>query len=528
MGSDAKKPRPAFMEDCDEEDKVVRGTKQSARTKEKSKGERQYRTAIDKKSNMNSECSSQMVTLGEKSSTRAQTVEVSKVQYIPAEKESRRKSNSGTTTRNPTKSSRPSLTRSNVTSPPKLNTELPSRPRTDPSYFGVTSPYATSTPASSSSTRSARPVSYYGGMPIPAPNSVVSRPPLARSAYFSTPTPASNMGVSYPQASPTSSFLGGMGYAVTRADSYHETDPTWVPPNPLAGRFSRLDPISRTASAQGVRALIDPFDIEAERRNIIRRRTKEAEDMPPPSIPVRRQSISQVVDSRDIYDDAIRYDSRPSRPSYREPSPAPRAPRRPSANRSSTYDYPREQPNYRIETSNHARRSSYYEGQRRSSDYEDKIRDAAGYQEQVGGPPVSLTADALRKQQRATASSRSTRSSDSHDESDFRRSATTRTTTSRFDADGENVTIKFKGDATINIAGAEIKCDDGAELNIVRSKNGSIRNGSERGSEYGMVPLDERRSRDHHRPSTYSRSTSKSNFSNPFPMRTAYQPASYF
>ncbi len=251
--------------------------------------------------------------------------------------------------------------------------------------------------------------------------------------------------------------------------------------------------------------------------------------MPPPPVPIRRQSLARVVDSRDIYDDALHYESRPTRPAYRDPSPAPRAPRRPSANRSSTYDYAREQPNYRIETSNQARRASYYDGQRRSSDYEDKIREAAGYQEQVGGQPVSLTAEALRKQQRTTASSRSTRSSGSRDESDFRRSATTRTTTSRFDADGENVTIKFKGDATINIAGAEIKCDDGAELNIVRSKGGSIRNGSERGgSEYGVVPLDDRRSRDHHRSSNYSRSTSKSGYSNPYPARTAYQPASFF
>jgi hypothetical protein len=508
----------------------VRGTKQSARTKEKSKGERQHRTSTDGKSNRNSEYSSQTIAVGEKSSSsRPQKVEVSKVQYVSVEKESRRKSMSSTAPRSPTKSSRPGLTRSNVTSPPKLNTELPSRTRTDPSYFGV-SPYATSTPASSSSTRSTRPLSYYSGMPIPVPiptpTSSVSRPPLARSAFYMAPGPASNMGVSYPQASPTSSYGG---YAVSRADPYYINEPIWAPPNPLAERFARgMDPISRTTSAQGVRALNDAFDMDPERRDTVRRRAREADDMPPPAVPVRRQSLTRVVDSRDIYDDAIRYDSRPSRPAYREPSPAPRAPRRPSVNRNSTYDYAREQPNYRVETSNQARQSSYYEGQRRSSDLEDKIRDATGYQAQVGGIPVSLTAEALRKQQRTTASSRSTRSSGSHDESDFRRSATTRTTTSRFDADGENVTIKFKGDATINIAGAEIKCDDGAELNIVRSKNGSARNGSERGSEYGVVPLDDRRSREHRKSSNYSRSTSKSNFSSPYLARTTYQPTSLF
>jgi hypothetical protein len=528
MGSETKKPRAATVEDCDEEDKVVRGTKQTASNKGKSRGERQNRTSTNEKSNRNAGYSSQTVTIGaeKSSSSKSSRVEVVKVQSTSMEKESRRKSTTGTAARSPTKSSRPGLTRSNVTSPPKLNTELPSRPKTDPSYFGV-SPGTTYSPASSSSTRSGRPVSYYGGMPIPIPTSAssVSRPPVARSAFYVPPS--TNMGVSYPQASPTPSYIG---YAPTRVDPYYAPEPSR--PNPLAERFARgIDPISRTTSAQGVRTLNDlsAFDVDLERRNIVRRRAREAEDMPPSPVPVRRQSITRVIDNRDTYDDDIRYESRPARAPYRAPSPAPRPPRRPSANRSSTFDYARDQPNYRMETSNQARRSSYYEGQRRSSDYEDKIREAAGYQEQVaGGPPVSLTAEALRKQQRTTASSRSTRSSGSRDESDFRRSATTRTTTSRFDADGENVTIKFKGDATINIAGAEIKCDDGAELNIVRSK-GSIRNGSERGgSEYGMVPLDERRSRDHHRSSNYSRSTSKSGFSSPFPARAAYQQTPFF
>jgi hypothetical protein len=521
MGADPKKPRAAFVEDyCDELEKVVRGTKHTASTKGKSKGERQHRTSTDEKSNRNTRFSSQNVIIGaeKSSSSKSAKVEVAKVVSTSTEHESRRRSISSTAPRSPTKSSRPALTRSNVSAPLKLNTELPSRPKADPSYYGV-SPNTTYTPSSSSSTRSARPMSYYGGMtmPNPTPKSVVSRPPLAPSAFYVAPP--TNIAVSYPQASPTGSYVG-MGYAQS---PYYTPEPLW-PPNPLAERFTRgMDPITRTASAQAVRTLNDiaTFDIDPERRNIVRRRPREAEDMAPPPTPARRQSITGVVDSRD-YDGALHYELRPARASHREPSPAPRAPRRPSANRSSTYGYPGDQHNYRVESSNHARRSSYYEGQRRSSDYEDKIREATGYQEQVAGPPVFLTAEALRKQQRTTASSRSTRSSGSRDESDFRRSATTRTTTSRFDADGENVTIKFNGDGTIKIAGAEIKCDDGAELNIVRSK-GAIRNGSERGgSEYGVVPLEDRSSRDHHRSSNYSRSTSKSGFSNPFPARRAH------
>ena len=520
MGADPKKPRAAFVEDyCDEHEKVVRGTKQTASTKGKSKGKRQHRTSADEKSNRNTRFSSQNVIIGaeKSSSSKSARVEVVKVASTSTENESRRRSSISTAPRSPIKSSRPAITRSNVSAPLKLNTELPSRPKTDPSYYGV-SPNTTYTPSSSSSTRSARPMSYYGGMamPNPTPKSAVSRPPLAPSAFYVAPP--TNVGVPYPQASPTGSYVG-TGYAPS---PYYTPEPPW--PNPLAERFTRgMDPIARTASAQAIRTLNDTaaFDINPERRNIVRRRPLEAEDMGPLPTPARRQSFTRVIDSRD-YDDALRYEPRPARASHREPSPAPRAPRRPSANRSSTYGYPGDQNNYRIESSNHARRSSYYEGQRRSSDYEDKIREATGYQEQVGGPPVNLTAEALRKQQRTTTSSRSTRSSGSRDESDFRRSATTRTTTSRFDADGENVTIKFNGDGTIKIAGAEIKCDDGAELNIVRSK-GAIRNGSERGgSEYGVISLDDRSSRDHHRSSNYSRSTSKSGFSNPFPARRAY------
>lgn len=507
MGSDTKKPRAATVEDCDEDDKVVSGTKQSASTKAKSKGEGQKCSPTDQKAHKNSVYSSQMVAPGSQKSSSSKTarVEVLKTQPSPTDKEARRKSTSSTSTRSPTKASRPTLTRSNVTSPPKLDTQLPSRPRADPSYFGVSpnTPYTTS--SSSSSTRPSRPISYYAGMPPPIPTSTVSvsRPPMSRSAFFTVP--------SYPLASSADSY---MRYVPARPDSSYEPEPPW--PNHLAERFARvMDPIPRTASAQGTRTLTGQhgFDLDPEMRNIVRRRVKEAEDMPPPPLPARRRSVTRVTDGRDPYDAVISYDQRPARTVYREPSPAPRAHRRPSISRPSTH-------NYRTETSDRARRSSYYEGQPvRSSDYEDKYREAAGYQEQVaGGPSVSLTAEALRKQELTTASSRSTRSSGSRDESDFKLSATTRTTTSRIE-DGEDVTIRFKGGAIVNIAGAEIKCDDGAEVNIVRSK-GAIRNGSERSaSEYGMVPLDERRGRDR-RPSINSRSTSKSGIS--FPARTSH------
>jgi hypothetical protein len=43
-----------------------------------------------------------------------------------------------------------------------------------------------------------------------------------------------------------------------------------------------------------------------------------------------------------------------------------------------------------------------------------------------------------------------------------------------------------------------------------------------------VVSFDDKRSREHHRPLNYSRSTSKSGFSNAFPARTAYPPTTFF
>jgi len=79
----------------------------------------------------------------------------------------------------------------------------------------------------------------------------------------------------------------------------------------------------------------------------------------------------------------------------------------------------------------------------------------------MGGPGLQLTAESLRKASRHGSSSRS---SGSYDESDYRQSATTRTT--RSSNENEDVTIRVKGGATLKIGGTEMKCRDGAEINI--------------------------------------------------------------
>jgi hypothetical protein len=105
---------------------------------------------------------------------------------------------------------------------------------------------------------------------------------------------------------------------------------------------------------------------------------------------------------------------------------------------------------------------------------------------------MPLTAETLRKAGRSGASSRSTRSSGSHDESDYRQSAATRTTRSTAPND-EDVTIRVKGNTVLKFGNAEMQCEDGAEINISsRNGNAEIRTGSDRSS---YIDPEDRRTR---------------------------------
>jgi hypothetical protein len=95
---------------------------------------------------------------------------------------------------------------------------------------------------------------------------------------------------------------------------------------------------------------------------------------------------------------------------------------------------------------------------------------------------VPLTAETLKRQQRRHGGS--SRSSQSRDESDYKKSATTRTTRSVTNENDENVTIKVTGQARVMVGGAQIHCDEGGEIEIKRQKN--LQNDSEpSNSEYG-------------------------------------------
>ncbi|KPM43554.1 hypothetical protein AK830_g2977 [Neonectria ditissima] len=147
-----------------------------------------------------------------------------------------------------------------------------------------------------------------------------------------------------------------------------------------------------------------------------------------------------------------------------------------------------EQPGLEIMPASRNRRDSFYgdrglAGGGASLD-DDKYLTAMQYQDDVngGGTPLALTAEALRKASHRAAgggSSRSTRSSDSRDESEFRRSNTTGITRSS-SSENDNVTIKVSGSAVVRVQGAEIECGDGGEITFSAPSGSRI--GSDRAS----------------------------------------------
>jgi hypothetical protein len=429
------------------------------------------------------------------------------------EKSKEKPQSSGKTVRlAPRPATRPS-TKSHKTSPIIQSHRRSSRD--DASYYAAetVTPAATVRPRAQTAAVP-RPTSYYG--------------PSANRKYYAQqpPTPvAGGAPISYPPqqwaaAGPVAAFPVGpppsMPYQQPDYFSYQKTQSSH-----LANRFNR------PASAMGHRPSLDygaEYDSRPVRRASLTRRPRAEDDrdlMPPPprpsttrpptlrtsmfAPPPPRRSIGSGFDDESFQGDPTLYqDVSPLSGGYEYPPPA-RVPRtrRPSIGATSiTYDHP----TYSTEVAGRSsRRNSYYAGQPVSSGgaMEDKLRMAASYQEDVsGGPTLPLTAESLRKaSKRAGASSRSTRSSASHEESDWRQSATTRTTRS---SNEEDVTIRVKGQATLEYAGGKVQCKDGAEINISSGMRMG-RMGSDRSSYMGG---EDRRTRID-RPSGRARATSQ-------------------
>ncbi|KAK4241142.1 hypothetical protein C8A03DRAFT_41439 [Achaetomium macrosporum] len=398
-----------------------------------------------------------------------------------------------------------------------------SRKDIEATYYGVD---PTVTPAiSRPRAKTSRPSSYYGP----------SRPPPANARFYANPPPGS-LPTSYPPPpwmgpgpgpGPGPGSLPPFGPPSPVAAPLIMQQPPLPPPSdyfarPLESRFGSTRPQSSMGFRPPPRALEyddfeePPFEKALARRpSSTRRVSKNEEDRrampppprrpasarpgalafrPPPSTPASRRV--DFEDHETDVDDPLFNDLSPLGPgsfapgSYEYSKPIPFRPR------PSFGDLGYDVPDYHTEVAAKShRRNSYYGGQSTHSAnaLEEKIRQAARYQDDIsGGPPMPLTAETLRKAGKSGASSRSTWSSGSHDESDYRQSAATRTTRSTAPND-EDVTIRVKGNTVLKFGNAEMQCEDGAEINISsRSGNAEIRTGSDRSS---YIDPEDRRTR---------------------------------
>jgi hypothetical protein len=573
------KPKPAYVDDMDDETgRAVRGTRRSAavpqqkpKVSQRDMQQRDPRAGKPRRSRMDD---------GGMSFEQQQQMELISSKEVRIE---RRKSNAAST-KSPRKSDRPPTTHESRGYPPlsQIHTShhrsenhthygLPTAtPRTAPL---VTQPLTIRPRAVTTQTAPSHPMSHFqaqggGGGGGGYPNG----PPLSMSAYYQPPPMAAP---SFPPPSPSSSY---MRFIQTPSQQVDYFSPQAVS-RPLSSRFepiartqsafgshpppSTFDPVPRTASAFGTRespsqALVDydggyyeddyppseaPSVRRPERRESIRvpsqRLTKEELDyrhMPPPPRPsiLRRPTAEYRAPTEYTLDPAEpvsnhHHHHRRSRDYYDEP---PVRTRRPSTHRHSvSYDLGDER--VTVEAANSSRRrQSLYEHpsahKAPSSNYEDKLNHAASYQEDVEGPTVPLTAETLKKQQRRQAGSRSsTKSSGSRDDSDYKKSATTRTTRSGSGNgnDDENVTIKVTGQARVMFGNTAIDCTDGGQIEISQNKNNFRDGRSERStSEFGGPPrFDDRDRRSRvDRPSGRSRMGSQSGQSYARPSHHAY------
>lgn len=145
-----------------------------------------------------------------------------------------------------------------------------------------------------------------------------------------------------------------------------------------------------------------------------------------------------------------------------------------------------------VPASSRPRRMSTYGAGGASLERDDKYYDAMRYQDDVGGSQVPLTAATLRKAARpqGATSSRSTRSSESRDESEFRNSSTTGITRSSSN-NPDDVVIELPDGTVIRMPAAEIKYTDSGDITFMSRAPGS-RASSDRST---IQQLEESRSR---------------------------------
>ncbi|KAH8652488.1 hypothetical protein BX600DRAFT_441362 [Xylariales sp. PMI_506] len=403
----------------------------------------------------------------------------------------------------------------------------PTYPRVsdESAFFGVSQTISSSRPRANTG----RPQSYYG------PHGA---PPLSQSAYYAHGPP---LGI--PTSYPPPQWMGPPPGSSPLASSPMGTPVDYFgrPSDHLASRFARPD--HRPQSSMGFRSSSyghDDYETASTEKHLIRRSStskrasKEQEDrvrMPPPARPQTTQPPrvlfkppaqtaaprkSLRFDDDDLDGDGQLFRDLAHRKSGEYHVGAlPIRSRRQSVSAGTLagtdYDYGR----YALEPASKNRRSTSYA-------FEDKIKSAAQYQDEVsGGSPANLTAENLRHVKNG-GSSHSTRSSASRDESSYRQSATTRTT--RSGSGDDDITIKVPSGAVVEVGNAKISCNQGGEINIGRSGGGSDRGTVYNGDLKSRVDKSER-------PPFRHRASSQSAYSRVAPPQFAppyhYSPADY-
>ncbi|KAF2971237.1 hypothetical protein GQX73_g2355 [Xylaria multiplex] len=287
------------------------------------------------------------------------------------------------------------------------------------------------------------------------------------------------------------------------------------PPRPKSTRPERIERLERPERPERQE--------RQERQERPERIVLKPQPQPQPSMSNRRKSVVFDDDDLDIdstlYHDNIRNDLR--RGSGVEYGSMPFKNRRQSFDAASESVF-----NYEDDEDEEDEEPYYYEeepprprsrSRRRSSHMgiEDKMRDASRYQDNIGGGPTSaLTAEALRKV-KTGGSSRSTRSSASRDESEYKHSATTHTT--RSSSGEDDITIKVSAGCVVEVGNVKIHSTEGGEVSVGRT--GTSRMGSDRGTSiYG----DERRIRSG---GSRGRASSQAAYARGLPAPSSYTPS---
>ncbi|KAF4591944.1 hypothetical protein GQ602_002243 [Ophiocordyceps camponoti-floridani] len=290
-----------------------------------------------------------------------------------------------------------------------------------------------------------------------------------------------------------------LGFRVTPAIDYHD--------DPLASRVMRRP--SRSQRNEEDAARMPP-------PNFIPKRPQSA--APPPATPFRPPPLQQRPPSRQNQsrpppanrrpipyetfrrddddslddDDDDDDDEDGAVPLFNDLSPqAPNEQRRAMVARQGRASAVYDQQGYAVvPATRRRRRSSLYAtgpcGSGGASLGESKLNAAIKYQNDVnGGAKLPLTAETLRKATKrgGVPSSRSTRSSGSRDDSEYRRSNTTSITRSA--CGNESITVKMSPNTVFRLDGAEMECanSEGGEITWIRGiSGGDSRAGSDRAS----------------------------------------------